>query len=94
LRRKKFGGLNAILGALVVQTRILTKDFILMRKHQRQSLKSGVKELATPLASQYAKFGRYHLNSGEAEFLPDGRMLLEGSVFEPDEVEFVGRICW
>lgn len=52
------------------------------------------KGIGNPLASQYAKFGRYHLNSGEAEFLPDGRMLLEGSVFEPDEVEFVGRICW
>lgn len=38
-----------------------------------------------PLASQYAKYGRYSLMEGEAEILPDGRMIVEGSVFDPQD---------
>jgi hypothetical protein len=47
-----------------------------------------------PLASQYAKYGRYHLECGWAEILPDGRWIVEGTVFLPDEVEYPGRIYW
>jgi hypothetical protein len=47
-----------------------------------------------PLASQYAKYGRYHLHETEAEILPDGRWIVEGTVFDADEVEYVGRIYW
>jgi len=38
-----------------------------------------------PLASQYAKFGWYHVNKSEAEMLPDSRMIIDDSVFDEDE---------
>ena len=38
-----------------------------------------------PLASQYAKYGRYYLHSAEAEILPDGRIIVENTVFGPDD---------
>lgn len=45
-----------------------------------------------PLASQYAKYGRYYLAEAEAEILPDGRLIVEGSVFDPqDDPE---RLYW
>ena len=47
-----------------------------------------------PLASQYAKYGRYHLCETEAEILPDDRWIVEGTVFDADEVEYAGVICW
>ena len=48
-----------------------------------------------PLASQYAKYGRYQLCEAEVEILPDGRWIVDDStVFAPDEIECVGRIFW
>ena len=47
-----------------------------------------------PLASQYAPYGRYYVEEVEAEFLPDGRAIIDGSVFEPDEMNSIGRIYW
>ena len=47
-----------------------------------------------PLASQYAKYGRYYLHESEAEILPDGRMIVDGTVFEPEEIDGVGHIYW
>lgn len=47
-----------------------------------------------PLASQYAKYGRYHLCETEAEILPDGRWIVDGTVFDADEVEYAGVIFW
>lgn len=47
--------------------------------------------IGNPLASQYAKYGRYYLHSSEAEILPDGRMIIESSVFESEHFE---RIYW
>lgn len=43
-----------------------------------------------PLASQYAKYGRYSLQEHEAELLGDGRMIVDGTdVYEED---YSGRI--
>lgn len=47
-----------------------------------------------PLASQYARYGIYHLIEDEAEILPDGRWIVAGSVFEPEEVEEPQIIYW
>ena len=48
-----------------------------------------------PLASQYARYGHYHLCETEAEILPDGRWIVDGTVFDIDEVGgFPGRIYW
>ena len=47
-----------------------------------------------PLASQYAEYGRYHLCETEAEILPDGRWIVDGTVFDADEVEFPGVMYW
>lgn len=44
-----------------------------------------------PLASQYAKYGRYYLRKLVAEILPDGRMIVNNSVFDADHS---GRIYW
>jgi hypothetical protein len=34
-----------------------------------------------PLASQFAKYGWYHLETYEAELLPDGRIIVDDRVF-------------
>lgn len=34
-----------------------------------------------PLASQYARYGRYYIVKKEAEILPDGRMIVENRVY-------------
>ena len=47
-----------------------------------------------PLASQYARYGCYHLCETEAEILPDGRWIVDGTVFEANEVECPGVIYW
>lgn len=48
-----------------------------------------------PLASQFAKYGRYYLHECEAEILPDERWIVEGTVFDADEVaDFPGVIYW
>lgn len=44
-----------------------------------------------PLASQYAKYGRYHLAEVEAEILPDGRIIVDNTVFDE---EWQGVIYW
>lgn len=38
-----------------------------------------------PLASQYSKYGLYFLREAEAEILPDGRLIVEGRVFDPQD---------
>ena len=48
-----------------------------------------------PLCSQFAKYGHYYLRETEAEILPDGRWIVDDTVFDIDEVEdFPGRIYW
>ena len=47
-----------------------------------------------PLASQFAKYGRYRIRSAEAEILPDGRMIVEGTVFGPNENVDCGEIIY
>lgn len=37
-----------------------------------------------PLASQYAKYGRYCVYIEKAEILPDGRMIVDGKVYDKD----------
>lgn len=39
------------------------------------------KGIGNPLCSQYAKYGRYCLEEAEAELLPDGRVIVESSVY-------------
>lgn len=53
------------------------------------------KGINNPLASQYAKYGRYHLVEVEAEVLPDGRIIVDDTVFGPGEnVDYVSNIYW
>ena len=48
-----------------------------------------------PLGSQYAKYGVYWLNKSEAEILPDGRWIVEDTVFSAEEVEdFPGAVIY
>jgi hypothetical protein len=47
-----------------------------------------------PLASQYAKYGRYHVEEDEAEILSDGRMIVMGRIFEKDEWDYKHEIWW
>lgn len=44
-----------------------------------------------PLASQYAKYGRYEVHSCKAEILPDGRMIISDEVFSKD---YFGDFNW
>ncbi len=54
------------------------------------------KGINNPLASQYARYGRYYLREAEAEILPDGRIIVNGSsVFGPDEnIAYPANIYW
>ena len=68
--------------------------FFLDEEEPKAFIEKWSKGIGNPLASQYAKYGRYHLASSEAEILPDGRWIVEGTVFEPDEVEYPQHIYW
>lgn len=43
-----------------------------------------------PLGSQYAKHGKYYISECEAEVLPDGRVIVEDTVFPSKN--FNGRL--
>lgn len=43
------------------------------------------KGFGNPLASQYAKYGRYSLHQETAEILPDGRMIIDSTVFDKQD---------
>ena len=47
-----------------------------------------------PLASQFAKYGRYSLVEIETELLPDGRMIISDSVFDQDLINNPDRFEW
>ena len=68
--------------------------FFLNPEEPQELINKWSKGIGNPLASQYAKFGRYYLEETEAEILPDGRWIVEGTVFELDEVEDPQHICW
>ena len=68
--------------------------FFLNEEEPKALIGKWSKGIDNPLASQYAKYGRYYLDSSEAEILPDGRWIVEGTVFEPDEVEYPQHIYW
>lgn len=38
-----------------------------------------------PLASQYARYGRYRVVKAQAEVLPDGRLIVDRMVYDPIE---------
>ena len=68
--------------------------FFLNEEEPRALISKWSKGIDNPLGSQYAKYGRYYLDSSEAEIFPDGRWIVEGTVFEPDEVEYPQHIIW
>ena len=47
-----------------------------------------------PLASQYARYGRYTLYETEVEILPDGRWIVDSEIFDANDVEFSGCCIW
>lgn len=47
----------------------------------KQIIQKWLRGEENPLASQYAKYGRYTLIKTEAEILPDGRMIVEDKVY-------------
>lgn len=52
---------------------------------EAQSIKAEyLKGNGNPLASQYARYGRYDIEHCKAEILPDGRMIVKGEVFDQD----------
>ena len=50
--------------------------------------------IGNPLASQFAKFGRYRVNEVEAEILPDGRVIVEDSIFDKEVLEWAQTLNW
>jgi hypothetical protein len=50
--------------------------------------------VGNPLGSQYARYGIYKLHEVEAEILPDGRWIIEDTVFNTNEIKFPEVIDW
>lgn len=68
--------------------------FYLNREEAEAQAEAWRNGINNPLCSQYAKYGRYRVNEGEAEILPDGRWIVEEQIFDTDEVEYVGKLYW
>lgn len=68
--------------------------FYLNREDAEAQAESWRNGIHNPLASQYAKYGRYCVEEGDAEVLSDGRWTVEGHVFDADEIEYIGKLYW
>lgn len=68
--------------------------FYLNREDAEAQAEAWRNGIHNPLASQYAKYGRYHVEEDDAEVLPDGRWIVAGTVFDTDEIEYLGTLYW
>lgn len=90
--KKEVWYIEASTGCLCCASENFDQGFYLNKEEPQAIIDEWKIGNGNPLASQYAKYGRYYLHKTEAEILPDGRMIINGSIFNADDLGC--RICW
>lgn len=57
------------------------RGFYKVEDEAKETIAKFLRGEGNPLASQYARYGRYYLSKSKAEILPDGRMIVENRVY-------------
>lgn len=92
---KKVWWIEATTGCSCCAYQNFNQGFYFNKEEPQAIIDKWSKGIDNPLASQYAKYGRYYLGEEEAEILPDGRIIVGDKVFGPEEnVEYPANIYW
>lgn len=85
LEKKKVWWIEATTGYSCCAYQNFNQGFYFTKEEPQAIIDKWSKGIDNPLASQYAKYGRYYLGEEEAEILPDGRIIVGDKVFGPEE---------
>ena len=85
LEKKKVWWIEATTGCSCCAYQNFNQGFYFNKEEPQAIIDKWNKGIDNPLASQYAKYGRYYLGEEEAEVLPDGRIVVGDKVFGPEE---------
>ena len=95
LEKKKVWWIEATTGCSCCAYQNFNQGFYFNKEEPQAIIDKWSKGIDNPLASQYAKYGRYYLGEEEAEVLPDGRIIVGDKVFGPEEnIEYSANIYW
>lgn len=83
--KKKVWWIEATTGCSCCAYQNFNKGFYFNKDEAQAVIDRWSQGINNPLASQYAKYGRYYLGEEEAEILPDGRIIVGDKVFGPEE---------
>ena len=84
-KRKRVWWIEATTGCSCCSYQNFNQGFYFNKEEPQAIIDKWSKGIDNPLASQYAKYGRYYLGEEEAEVLPDGRIIIGDKVFGPEE---------
>lgn len=82
---KKVWWIEATTGCSCCAYQNFNRGFYFNKEEPQAIIDKWRQGIDNPLASQYAKYGRYYLGEEEAEVLPDGRLIVGDKVFGPEE---------
>ena len=85
MEKKKVWWIEATTGCSCCAYQNFNQGFYFNKEEPQTIIDKWSKGINNPLASQYAKYGRYYLGEEEAEVLPDGRIIVGDKVFGPEE---------
>ena len=85
LEKRKVWWIEAMTGCSCCSYQNFNQGFYFNKEEPQAIIDKWSKGIDNPLASQYAKYGRYYLGEEEAEILPDGRIIAGDKVFGPEE---------
>ena len=85
LEKKKVWWIEATTGCFCCSYQNFNQGFYFNKEEPQAIIDKWSKGIDNPLASQYAKYGRYYLGEEEAEVLSDGRIIIGDKVFGPEE---------
>ena len=85
LEKRKVWWIEATTGCSYCSYQNFNQGFYFNKEEPQAIIDKWSKGIDNPLASQYAKYGRYYLGEEEAEILPDGHIIVGDKVFGPEE---------
>lgn len=83
--KKKVWWIEATTGCSCCAYQNFNKGFYFNKEEPQAIIDKWRQGIDNPLASQYAKYGKYYLGEEEAEVLPDGRLIVGDKIFGPEE---------
>ena len=85
LEKRKVWWIEATTGCSCCSYQNFNQGFYFNKEEPQAIIDKWSKGIDNPLASQYARYGRYYLGEEEAEILPDGRIIVGDKILGPEE---------